>query len=208
MHFGCKCENSISDTTDFIPGKAHFIPDMDYYDVVNEIQHYVDRLIAAKEGEEFRIVVSEWIKLHFGEIRPLLPRDMISFVIGKAQRSMYQCSECGRIHLDSPIDSQHLISFVPDETPASDEIKQVLNSVHKEKWKRPLIANWFGGAGKLSWQNNYPWNWNQEEFSEWNAFEKRYHEVFEELKSKGLLRSSFLRRDKTIVHSWDDCPFG
>ena len=118
-------------------------------------------------------------------------------------RTMYQCPDCGRLWLQG-VNGRNL-SFFPEA--ADEEIKRALVSVKRERWKRCLIAIWQSKPKPKRQKKGQIWyqdfkDEGYECFDDFDTFEKRYYESFEELRVSEVLRSAILRKDGELLHSW------
>ncbi|MFG2087491.1 hypothetical protein [Spirillospora sp. NPDC048824] len=131
----------------------------------------------------------DWDDVHEGDVQERLR---------EWSRSMWQCTGCGRLYLNDH--GGGLQCFVPESAEAPVDL---LRSVHRDRWKRPMVGNWQTDAerGELWWGFGVA-DEGWEEFDRWDDLERRYFEVFERLRGKGLLRSAFLRCAGRIVHEW------
>lgn len=113
-------------------------------------------------------------------------------------RHMWQCLACGRLYIDDH--DGGLQCFVPESAEAPVNL---LRSVHRDRWKRPMVGNWRTGAdrGDLWWGFGVS-DEGMEEFDRWDDLERRYFEVFKRLRGEDLLRSALLRRAGRTVHAW------
>ncbi|MBZ9714210.1 hypothetical protein [Deinococcus multiflagellatus] len=97
MKFACPCGEVIRDQTDFLPHKAHLLPDERLHAFLDSLEELVLE-IEALTVQERRERLSD-------RITDLWLRDM---------RALYQCPVCGRLNVDS-LDRQRGYSFVPEE---------------------------------------------------------------------------------------------
>lgn len=99
MKFQCDCGNTIYDGGDDLPHKAHVIPDQGWNALFDAIDDLIENRCATKTQRNAACT----------KLRAL---------VGKAARLAYQCSACGRLHLD---DAAHkLQSFAPEPGAAHD----------------------------------------------------------------------------------------
>jgi hypothetical protein len=182
MKIGCTCGSTISDQTDFLSYKAHFIADQDWYDVVD-----------AAEGSELAVT--------YRNDQPSGTSSMARHRLWRWSREMWQCKACGRLYVE---DHDYAIQgFTPDEASPPHNL---LRSIHGDRWKRPLVGGWRtwikdGPKGELWWgfgdaEEGF------EQFEQWEQLEERYHEVFRRLLDKDILRSALLRYGDRTVHEW------
>jgi hypothetical protein len=113
-------------------------------------------------------------------------------------RAIYQCGACGRLYVDDQ--DGNLRSFLPEENALN-----ILSSVKKENWKRPLIGSWDDNR-KPPYTKGYLWVWSTQPannaFDDWNELEKAYFDEFRKLKELGHLRSALLRKNGEDKHVW------
>lgn len=94
MKFTCICGAVIRDQSDYLPNKAHVVPDECYFDLLDFIDDAIEKsgpTAADKEAAAMRVrgKIHDFTKL------------------------MYQCSRCGRIYVDGPPKSGTLYRFDP-----------------------------------------------------------------------------------------------
>jgi hypothetical protein len=78
MKINCHCGATIYDGTDYLPHKAHFIPDQDWFDVLDAIYDAIENSgPSAKQKEAACLRVRQ--------------------LIGTLSRSAWQCRTCGRV---------------------------------------------------------------------------------------------------------------
>ncbi|WOO41139.1 hypothetical protein [Rubellicoccus peritrichatus] len=77
MKFLCTCGATICDGTDYLPYKAHMLPDVNYYDPFNIVDDMLDEIAAGRQISD-----ADYMRL-----RQQFPRT----------RTMYQCRECGSV---------------------------------------------------------------------------------------------------------------
>lgn len=181
MHFYCICGKRITDQTDSISYKAHVLPDQDYEDFWNSIDQLID-----------------------DETMPHNDKEAGRFACSAMGRFMYQCPECGRIILDDTEDKSKLHFFKPESTVIN---KKLLISDKGNQWKGFLHAQWYDE--KPDWYEHKGYimpNCNQEydhiEFDDKELFMKRYHEIFEDMVKKGIIRSAMMKVNNEQVHIW------
>ena len=102
MKIQCECGNVISDSTDYLPHKAHFVADQDWFDLLENIYERVSNLVEAVRLLQDEKAVSENV------MRAIM---VIRGDIGKATRLIYQCTHCGRLFVDDI--QYHSQIFVP-----------------------------------------------------------------------------------------------
>lgn len=121
-------------------------------------------------------------------------------------RAVWQCPECGCLHV-SDGGTRHV--FAPAE--ADSTPRHLLTSVFGDAWPGPMAGTWQPwqtdrAKGELWWQDADPAKSGLEDFDSLEDLTRRYHEVFDDRHARGLVRSAFLRIDRTIVHQWPPAP--
>jgi len=98
VKIACECGAMIHDSTDYLPHKAYFIPDQDWFDLMKAIDDAIEKSGPSMMEKE----AACW------NIRRL---------IGELSRSAWQCRACGRVYIDDQ--SHELWQLVPstDEFP-------------------------------------------------------------------------------------------
>lgn len=107
MKISCQCGGLISDTTDYLPYKAHVISDQDWFGISEAIDEAIEQT-GPSPGEKEAACM---------RIRGLL---------GKLSRSAWQCSACGSIHIDDP--NYRLWHFAPDTDEMPKDLFRSRNS--------------------------------------------------------------------------------
>lgn len=101
MKIGCHCGATIYDQTDYLPHKAHYIPDQDVFEVLDAIDDAIEKSgPTAKEKEAACMKVRR--------------------LIGKLSRSAWQCRVCGRVYID---DQAHKLQQL---VPGTDDVPREL----------------------------------------------------------------------------------
>lgn len=121
-------------------------------------------------------------------------------------RAVWQCPDCGSLHV-SDGDTRHV--FAPVE--AGSTPRHLLTSVFGDAWPGPMAGTWRPAQtnraqGELWWDDADPHKGGLEHFDDLDDLTHRYHEVFQDRHARGLVRSAFLRIDRTIVHQWPPAP--
>lgn len=80
MKIGCHCGATIYAQTDYLPYMAHFIPDQDWFDVLDAIDDAIEKSGPSVTEKEAACM----------KVRQL---------ICKLSRSAWQCRECGRVYI-------------------------------------------------------------------------------------------------------------
>lgn len=108
VKIGCRCGETISDSTDYISHKAHLTPDQDIYCVWDGIDDEVIDRVAS------------------GEL-PVKDAYMVSRrIMSSPTRTMWQCFVCGRLYIDGPDGEVHC--FVPENDETEKRILRAKNS--------------------------------------------------------------------------------
>ncbi|SKB02260.1 hypothetical protein SAMN02745166_03601 [Prosthecobacter debontii] len=115
--FMCSCGEIIYDQSDRLPYKGYFFADTQYFDIIDKITEEITDFIEARVAGRER----EWIGQSFLKGYPCnkdsdVVHDIITRHLSQGNRDVYQCSNCGRIHVECRGDSSRLDSFSPDET--------------------------------------------------------------------------------------------
>jgi hypothetical protein len=118
----------------------------------------------------------------------------------EAQTTVWQCGSCGRLVLYRPCVGQ-MLWFAPE-----GHRRRVLGSVQRDRFKIRLEASWASGsdAGELWWGEAGEYPAGYEQFSDWDALERRYFVVLECLHSEGRLRWARLSKRGEIMHRWPE----
>ncbi len=182
MRFGCKCGNIIRDTTDFLSYKADILASQDEEDFC--------------EGMESLVTDESLSKV-------VCMNKLMSLYTHYAMRSIYQCSECGRLYVEDPEGKLHC--FVPEE----HTNKELLISVAGRNWKGLLWANW--KDVKPEWSEHHGYidvntneSYDNQVFDDKESFLECYYELFDELRQKNLIRSARLHENGECTHTWLD----
>lgn len=180
MRFECKCGYIIHDTTDYISYKGRVIADQDWFDFYDRIEE----AIKSNQKDKEQVINEFW-------------RDTSGIA-----NEIYQCPKCGCIFISGK--GRELHSFEPN----SQVTLNLLISAKGEKWQGFLYAEW--DDVKPEWRENHGLiyalvnaEYSGSGYDDYEEFEKRYYELFEELKAKGIIRSASLKRNGKELHSWD-----
>jgi hypothetical protein len=123
--FMCHCGEIIRDQTDHSPYKGHVFPDTEFFDLFDlisaEITNYIHSRVAGHEAE--------WIAQNLSQRNPgTNDEDIVYHIIARhlihASMDLYQCSKCGRLHVERRDDKSLLESFTPDTTPHRDVFRK------------------------------------------------------------------------------------
>lgn len=197
MKIGCLCGNVLRDQTDYIPYKAYFVADQDYYGLVEEIEKQLPATLMQALGSPT------------GANRAQLVGQALTDAMRSHMRTIYQCSNCGRLCLDDPDSPRQLQWFKPED---NMRWKRVLASTKGEgakAWMRNLVGHWdpSRSQGRL-WYDPPPGEkGGYEEFTDRANLERRYYDLFGLLKAEGHLAGARLgigREGEPIrdIHSW------
>jgi hypothetical protein len=177
MKISCICGNVLRDQTDHIPYKAHFVADQDYEDLIVGIEQQLAGILMQGPGTP---TATDQTQL----LDSILWDAMRSYT-----RTMYQCSNCGRICLEDPDDPRELQWFKPED---NRQWKRVLASIKGEGskvWRRNVVGHWDPSRSK-------GWLWFDPpagekggfgQFADWSSLQSRYYRLFEQLKADGNL---------------------
>jgi hypothetical protein len=108
-NLGCICGSVIRDNTDAVPNKGHLVPDPRFHDLVEAIRKEVQDFFAGgpvQPNDEAGKILAE-DRLHFVIARNLMQYTTI----------VYQCTTCGRIHVQRKDDPNRFDPFMPDQPP-------------------------------------------------------------------------------------------
>ena len=183
MKFLCKCGNIIHDTSDCLSYKGTLIADQD----LNEFWDIIEK---AEQPHDERIDI-------FLELEKLMTRNV------------YQCDSCGMVFIEDQSDKYKLVMFTPctDGTPEPEVSRKLFNSAHMENWKGYLHADWSDKKPEWCEHNGYIFpilniKIENTEFDEYEAFEKRFYELFEYLKGLDLITNATLTINGKRAFSW------
>ena len=172
MHFGCKCGNRISDTSDNLP--------------------YAARLVADVDCEDYW---EAWERRGRGQALGNL-MDPFDY-----EQTIYQCEECGRIWFDDPEDPAYFISFVPEDKnvmitgPAEGKKWKGyiygFSDLGMEHSIGSCFTCWHNGAQR-----------EERSFDTYEEMRAYFDEKVEELKEQNLLRSAWINKDGETIFHW------
>lgn len=103
MKFDCTCSATIIDQTDDLPHKARLIPDQNWSATFEAIDAEVIAPLAA------------------GRITEDAAAHLVRTIVLRSTRLMYQCRECGRLHLDDC--RKQLQRYAPEGDGARDILR-------------------------------------------------------------------------------------
>lgn len=81
MKIGCDCGSTIADQTDYLPYKAHFIPDQEWFGVLEAVDEAIENSGPSAMDKEAACM----------KVRQL---------IREVSRLAWQCFHCGRVYID------------------------------------------------------------------------------------------------------------
>lgn len=94
MKITCSCGEILVDQTDYLPYKAHIIPDQHYFGLLEAIDDAIENSGPSPSDKDAAVM----------RVRNL---------IGKIKRWAWQCRVCGRLFVDGPPLSNTVYQFVP-----------------------------------------------------------------------------------------------
>jgi len=208
MKIGCYCGGTIHDGTDYLPTKAHFVSDEDFFDLLDELTKVIDLVSASSSSEG---VEEQWKFLLWGKKleyelpqRPLreIADSAIHNIMGRYTRIMYQCNQCGRLYIN---DWNHQLHCYEPHDEAV--LRDILWSDRGKQPTTHLIGRWhtethWPDKGNLYWHKSQNCESGTEKFNDYEEFEHRYFELFEQLNAEKNLRNASLRKDGEIIHVW------
>lgn len=106
MKITCRCGEIILDQTDYLPHKAHFIPDQEWFNVLDAIDEAIEKSGPSAKEKEAACM----------RIRSLLRA---------LARSAWQCSACGCIYADDQDRKLHLL--IPGDADVPKEMFRFRN---------------------------------------------------------------------------------
>lgn len=127
---------------------------------------------------------------------------MCDFLCEINDKIIYQCTECGRLYIEG---KEQYYCFKPEK----HNNTKILNSVHGEKWRGFLHAEW--NDQKYEWQKykgyvcanvNYPCESIHSDDRQ--EIIDGYYRLLDELKKVGVIRRATLRINGKFIHEWDN----
>ena len=109
-------------------------------------------------------------------------------------QEIFQCSECQNVIF---LSQNRRFDFQPLEKQPKPT---VLQSALGDGWKGVMSANFYDGKGEIWWFTNTDGGFKQK--LTLSELKKIYFDKFNELQSRALLRSAFLRIEGEIVHKY------
>lgn len=176
----CRCGYKIHDSADYLRYKGRIIADQDYFDYTDS----VTEIIESECSDRKKLSVDFCCK--FAGIT----------------KTVYQCPECGRLYIEC---ENKLFCFSPE----NHTDKDVLKSVHGEKWKGFLYAEW--NDKKSEWRDyrgyvfadvNCPCE-SIESDDRQEVFDG-YYRLFEKLRQADAIRFASLKINGERIHDWSD----
>lgn len=107
MKFVCECGEGLVDQNDALPFKASLLPDEDFFGFLDRLRDLLDGLVSPDNGRGATATVQ------VVPLRNKLQREL-NLLVGQSFRHIYQCPECGRLHVDS-IDGKRGYVFVAED---------------------------------------------------------------------------------------------
>lgn len=179
MHFRCKCGNSISNTTDFLPYAASVIADVD-------LEDYWEAWERKGRGQALGNLMD--------------PLDY--------EQTIYQCEECGRIWFDDPENPAYFISFIPEDKNVmvtgpieGEKWKGYIYGFSDLGMDRSI------GSCFTCWHNGK--QREEHSFESYEDMRTYFDSKVEELKGQDLLRSAWINKDGETIYHWsldDEVP--
>ena len=133
-----------------------------------------------------------------------LPAKMIRLI----RRNLYQCPHCGRLYFDD-LTGRPMTVFTPDAdaVPDLNADRHLLMSVHGEKWRGDLYAEWDDvkpewrdHAGDVLAEVNPDPVW--EGFDTYEETERRFYALFEELRRQDKIDYATFKVNKETKFKW------
>ena len=158
----------------------------DFY--VTKDSPYQAFYLADQDENEYADICERAEKPH-AEKLPLLP-EMIRLI----RRNLYQCPHCGRLYFDDMTGKPALTVFTPDAdaVPDPNADRHLLMSVHGEKWRGYLYADWDDRHTEGRDQPGYVSGCINPEpvggwFDSYEETERQFYALLEELRRKDLI---------------------
>lgn len=174
----CHCGYVIHDSSDYLSYKGSIMSDQDEPDYIDSVAELIE------SDSPDRVELVDKFICNFCDMT----------------KTIYQCSQCGRLYIE---EDNKLFCFKPENHTNNN----VLKSVHGEKWKGLLYAEW--NDEKPEWCEHKGYvgadvNCPCESIESDNKQEiiDEYYRLFEKLKQAGVLRSALLKINKEWIHDW------
>ncbi|MEK3876056.1 hypothetical protein [Paenibacillus sp. FSL M7-0420] len=188
MNFRCECGHRIHDNTDYLPYKGYFLADQDQDDLMDEIDDAIEKSGPTPRDKEEAAM----------RIRSLITRLF---------KSAYQCSNCGNLFMDLGPAGLEMFRAVDPVN------KNLLRSALGEQWRGHVFGEWKDILPE--WQTSHGILYNETNvscpsgesagnghYSDWEALERDYYQLFDELKNRNAIRYSQLEKNGALIHSW------
>jgi hypothetical protein len=188
----CPCGEFVSDGSEWLAHRARFLSDQDYSDLIDALGARLHRLgsVLLEVPPDATAFAREMTERAAADVEEIVARYL--------RRSLYHCEACGRLTVEDASRRTH--AFEPGPAPAP---RRLLTSVEGDAWKRPLRGHWDRAVGRGTlWWGGAGSDQGFERFERFDALEKRYHDVFERLRKKNILRESTLVDGEETVHRW------
>lgn len=116
MHIACYCGHVLADITDSLPYKAHLLSDRAMIESYQRVGALLEEFISLLSRE----ARSAWTRDRLGESYPAdwTAREVICDVVGRVMlwqfRTVYECSNCGRILVETAPGSHKYSALLAD----------------------------------------------------------------------------------------------
>ncbi|MDQ2772629.1 MAG: hypothetical protein M3Y54_19260 [Bacteroidota bacterium] len=119
---GCECGHIIVDQTEDLPYKADYIPDKLVFSVHEEAIHAIGLFVEAITNNSREMWIANFFDADYAALN-LTNEQIISDLSGRfysaIRRTMYQCENCGRIHIQKR-NTNYFSSFLPETDKANN----------------------------------------------------------------------------------------
>ena len=115
----CRCGHVILDQTDFLPYKAEVFSDQDTARIWDAAADAIVGYFSEPPGTARQ----RWIEAHLNAVDPAAVDDasVVHQILTRGRsrlgRTMYECSECGRIWLQPRTGETRWVSYAPEDDP-------------------------------------------------------------------------------------------
>lgn len=185
MHFLCACGYCFHDNTDCLSFKGYVLADQD----MEELWDILER--AEKPHED--------------------TLDIALDVMDLLNRTMYQCPECGRMYIEDADKQYELVRYTPcaQGEPVPEVNRRMLLSSRGEKWRGYLYAHWDDPKPDYNEHKGMIFpicnvRFDNLDFDDYEALEKRYFEILEIMIEKKIVRYAKLFVNRETRHSWEE----
>ncbi|WP_288886379.1 hypothetical protein [uncultured Eubacterium sp.] len=183
MKFLCKCGKTIHDTTDDLFYKGTIIADQDMaalWDIIEKLEKPHEKKIDVYN--EFSNIIN---------------------------RNIYQCPTCGRVYIEDQSDNYNFVQYNAENEEQKNINKRLLISAYGEKWKGYLYGEWRDEKPERSDYHGYidptvNIQLDNLVFNDFEAFKKRFFEVFEYLKSMDIINYATLKINREEIFHWPE----